>query len=136
MPDLNQILSLITPAEWQAILWLMLAIYSGTEVVKRLYRAMTHRYSANEIWLVSFAIGLATSYFIWPDNSEVWWFIAGACGGPMSNIIHKAAIVMLRKVSPDIANAITGERRKRWMGPPGGVERRASEQMSTDVKVP
>lgn len=127
MPDLTWILSLITPAEQAAVLWLMLTIYAGTEVVKRIVRLTTGNYRSRIAWAAAFGISMFGALALWPrpPASVVPWYIAGVVGGPTMNIAVKLAIAMLDRVSPVLARALTGERRRRDdLPPPGGIERR------------
>lgn len=126
MPDIGWLVGLLTPAEWQAVLWLMLLIYSLTELAKRLYRAATARYTRAEVWFGALVVGFAGAFFVWPEDSAVEWWIAGLCAGPMSSVLHRLAVGLLERISPELAAAVTGDRRRRDLPPPGGIERRAS----------
>lgn len=126
MPDLTWLLSLINPAEQAAVLWLMLTIYAGTELVKRLVRLTTRNYRSTVAWSAAAAVSIAAAAALWPrpPASVVPWWIAGLVGGPVSNILYKLAVAVLDRIAPGLARLFTGERRRRDEPPPGGLERR------------
>lgn len=128
MPDLTWLLSLINPAEQAAVLWLMLTIYAGTELVKRLVRLTTRNYRSTVAWSAAAAVSIAAAAALWPrpPASVVPWWIAGLVGGPVSNILYKLAVAVLDRIAPGLARLFTGERRRRDAPAPGGIERRAS----------
>lgn len=120
------IVSLLKPAEWTAVLWVMVVVYSVTEIIKRAWRAITGRYSSTEIWFVVCAVGFVASYLLWPRTSTTAWWLAGICAGPMSAVLHKVGVEALARISPKTAALVTGERRRRDIPAPGGIERRGN----------
>ena len=128
MPDLNWIIGLITPAEWAAVLWLMLLIYAATEIAKRAWRLFTKQYGPRVAWIAAALVSFAGASELWPEASIVPWWIAGIIGGPMSNVLYKVTVWMIDRVSPGFARLFTGERRREDEPPPGGLERRQSDR--------
>lgn len=130
MPDLNWIISLITPAEWAAVLWLMLLIYAATEIAKRAWRLFTKQYGSRVAWIAAALVSFVGASILWPKPpaSIVPWWIAGIIGGPMMNVVVAIAIAMIDRVSPGFARLLTGERRRRDEPLPGGLERRQSDR--------
>lgn len=124
MPDLNWIIGLITPAEWSAVLWLMLTIYAATEIAKRAWRLFTKHYGSRIAWIAAALASFAAAAELWPDASIVPWWLAGIIGGPISNVVYKLAVVVIDRTSPGLARVFTGERRRRDDPLPGGIERR------------
>lgn len=125
MPDLTWLLSLITPAEQAAVLWLMLTIYAGTELAKRAWRLFTKQYGSRVAWVAAFLVSFAAAGELWPAASVVPWWIAGLIGGPISNVLYKLTVALLDRLHPGIARIFTGERRRRdGLPPPGGIDRR------------
>lgn len=124
MPDLNWIIGLITPAEWAAVLWLMLLIYAATEIAKRAWRLFTKQYGSRVAWIAAALVSFVGASELWPDESIVPWWMVGIIGGPISNVMYKLGVVLIDRVSPGTARLFTGERRRRDEPPPGGLERR------------
>ena len=124
MPSIEWFTSMLTTAEWFALLKLGLVIYSGTELVKRVHRKVTKRYGDVDVWFYSLVIGFAGAWIIWPNDSKTYWYTIGVISGPLSSWVHLNAIRFIGWKWPGLAVALTGNRRKDDIGPPDGKEKR------------
>jgi len=121
---MTYVAKLLTPAEWSGLIWLLAVVSSFTEIFKRTFRAFTAAWHNQPIYMASFVMSGIASFFLWPHVSTVPWWIVGIIGGPAANLLHRVTIGVLKWKYPELAAAITGDRRKTVQPPPGGVERR------------
>src|SRR3990167_6509226 len=116
---LKWFLSLFTPAEWRAVLWLLLVTMAAVQTIKVTWRNFLpiSGGSGDHLAIVAVAVSLVAAYFIWPAGS-VHWAVAGIVGGPASNVAFKLGFAVLKRFVPDLAATVNMDRRKVWGLPP------------------
>ena len=106
------LLSLLTTAEWRAILWLLMVTLAGTHTLKLTLRNWLSKGGGHgQVALMAAGVSMVAAYFVWPAGSVPWW-IAGIVGGPASNIAFKAGFALLKRFTPDLAATVNLDRRK------------------------
>ena len=112
-------LNLLSPAEWRAILWLLLVTMAAVHIIKVTWRNYLPLVGGSGEHMVAVAVGvsLVAAYFVWPAGS-VHWAVAGIVGGPASNIAFKLGFALLKRFLPDLAATVNMDRRRVWGLPP------------------
>lgn len=119
--------ALFTPAEWKSFVLLIGVTMAATQIAKVSWRILPIpadrlTYKSSVLYLIACAASFASAPALWPPGFS--WWVPGVIGGPASAVAFKILFGVLRKVSPDIASSFNADRRRRDMGPPGGLERR------------
>src|SRR3990167_1910259 len=80
---LQWFLSLLSPDEWRAILWLVLATFVFTHFAKIGWRLLPIKGGGNHhaIHLLSGVIGMVVAIPLWPAGSVPWWVAGPVVGG-------------------------------------------------------
>lgn len=119
----QQVISLFTPQEWRAMLWLLVATLAATHTLKIAWRLSP--WSGGGHWhvaLVSAIVGFVLAYFLWPSGQ---WWVAGIIAGPASNVAFKLAFAVLKRYLPEFAAGLNADRRTTDMPiPPTGTPER------------
>ena len=112
-------LNLLSPAEWRAILWLLLVTMAAVHTIKITWRNYLPLGGGGggHIAAIAAAASLVAAYFVWPAGG-VHWAIAGIVGGPASNVAFKRGFALLKRFVPDLAATVNMDRRKVWGLPP------------------
>ena len=130
-PYIERIINLFTPAEWKALVWLMICTIAATHTIKLLWRLLPIKGRPHwNVQLAAMVSGFALSYFIWPEQS-VPWFVAGVMAGPASSLTFLLAFSFLKRYAPSVAAAINADRRKQFSDPasnPDGYVRRSTDK--------
>jgi|SRR3990167_1236056 len=130
MTILQWFMALFTDAEWRAMAWLLLVTLAATHTLKIVWRrSPVPGGGGQQVALIAVILSVAFSYFLWPANGVPWW-IAGIVGGPASNIAFMAGFALIKKLAPDIAATLNGDRRKLWGLPPKDRKPRRKEDLS------
>ena len=129
-PFIERLIGLFSPAEWKALIWLMVITLAATHTIKVAWRLSPIRGASNgAVYLIAAVVGFVSAYFIWPSQS-VPWFIAGVTAGPASNVAFKIAFALLEKFLPGVSSAVNFDRRKADSGaPPDGIPRRKEDEV-------
>ena len=128
-PHIERIINLLTPKEWEALLWLMACTLAATQTVKVLWRLSPIRGGGHiGVNVIATFTGMASAFAVWPANETAPWYVAGVIAGPASSLVFKIAFSLIKKFFPDTAAAINADRRRTEMGPPPEtVERRKTD---------
>ena len=108
-------LLLFDAGQWRAIVIMLIAVFSITEIVKRLF-FMNLKASRKDFTMFVTAVlaGVAsavTGYFVSPVKIPLWfWLLCGLMLGPVSNWLHKGAFIVLALWKPDVAAAWKGKK--------------------------
>lgn len=120
-PYIQQLINLLSPAEWKALLMLLAFTIAATHTVKVAWRLSPVRGGGNkQVYLLAAVISFVASYFIWPRGSVPWWAM-GTVGGPASNLTFLVGFALLGKFCPVCATALNFDRRIVNNGPPPDV---------------
>lgn len=122
--------ALLTQAEWSALLWLISGTLVFTHFFKIAWRLLPvpGGGSHNIIHLTSGLIGTAIAFSVWPASGHAPWWLAGpVAGGGGAITIYKMFWPVLSTMFPAFTAKLNAERRKRNVGPPGGVSRRKED---------
>ena len=113
-PYIERIINLFTPAEWKALVWLMVCTIAATHTIKLLWRLLPIKGGTHwNVQLAAVVSGFSMSYFIWPEQS-VPWFVVGVMAGPASSLTFLFAFALLKRYAPSFAAAINADRRKQF----------------------
>ena len=128
-PIIERAINLFSPAEWKAIIWMLVATIATTHTLKILWRWMPIKggghVGVNAIAIVS---GFIAAFAVWPETGSIPWYVAGVIAGPASSLVFKIAFSRIKKFFPDTAAAINADRRRLELGPPPATaERRKTD---------
>jgi len=110
--------------EWRGVLHVSLFVFSVTEFLKRAWRRIGLFYNYADVWFLATFVGLLGSFYLWPPDSNIPWFIAGLIISGAVSFAHRFILIAIRWKFPELGAIITGDRRIRNDGPPNGIERR------------
>ena len=128
-PILERALNLFTPAEWRAVIWLLLCTLAMTHTLKVLWRLSPIKGGGDGgVQLIAIASGFLAAFLLWPAASGPW-YVAGVIAGPASSLAFKFAFSTLNRFAPGFASVLNFDRRKQDLGaPPDGVPRRKEDK--------
>lgn len=117
--------ALFTPAEWKAMVLLILVTLCGTQVVKIVWRALPFTVGGHKALVNLFAVGVGylAAWKLWAGPSP-WWLI-GLIPGPLAITLFKSFFPMVQWLLPGLARILNADRRRDPYGlPPMGVGER------------
>lgn len=128
-PLIERVIGLLTPKEWEALLWLMACTLAATQTLKVIWRLSPLRGGGhggvNSIAAIS---GMASAIMVWPAGETAPWYVAGIIAGPASIVVFKIGFGLLNKFLPGVAATMNADRRKVETGPPPEtIERRKTD---------
>lgn len=110
-PGIEFIVGSFTPKEWRSLLMSLIFVSSITEVLKRaLWLGTAAKFKKRNLYLSAFGAGVVVSFFVWPGNSLIPWFIIGVTLGPVTNFIHWATLIAIAWKFPKLADIIKGKK--------------------------
>ncbi|MDH5633614.1 MAG: hypothetical protein OEZ10_11540 [Gammaproteobacteria bacterium] len=109
MPDLQNILP---QTEWIALAWLVLAVFFGTETIKRGIRLFASEYNPGWIYFASLAVSCAAAIALWPGTSTVPWWIPAMIVGPACSWVHPHTLDLIALRWPRVAAVLKGKRKE------------------------
>ena len=121
-PIIERIIGLFSPAEWKAIIWLLLSTIAATHTLKIVWRLSPLSGGGHKsVQLIAVAAGFLSAFFVWPATGTVPWFVAGVVAGPASSAVFWAAFGLLKKYMPSVAEMVNADRRTPGPGGPRRV---------------
>jgi hypothetical protein len=124
---------LLTPKEWLALLWLVLGTFMFVHFAKLAWRLLPIPGGGNHdaIHVLAGVIGAILAYSLWPETSAApWWIVGPTAGGGGAIGVFKAFFPVLSMISPRLARAFNGDRRKLELGPPPATPGRRKDDQT------